>query len=155
VTINLYAGENLVAGHFGVRFGGAYHPWIASTNSAYAACSPGQVFLGRAILAMSDLGLNRYDLGPGHDHYKRPFCPQPGEVGEGLATAASAAGRLATISDGAWSMAGAQRLRRRIDAIAQLDLSAAGRMRGVVDAVTSALHRRSLESGSAESGAAA
>jgi CelD/BcsL family acetyltransferase involved in cellulose biosynthesis len=40
LMINLYAGDRLVAGHFGVRAGGYYHPWIASTDPELAAWSP-------------------------------------------------------------------------------------------------------------------
>ena len=74
LAINLYAGGRLVAGHFGVRLGDAYHPWIASADPDLAAWSPGQVFLGRAIAVMPEIGLKTYDLGPGHAHYKAPYA---------------------------------------------------------------------------------
>ncbi|CAN5348896.1 GNAT family N-acetyltransferase [soil metagenome] len=143
LMIGLYAGDVLVGGHFGVRQGGHYHPWLASTHPDYAAYSPGQTFLTQAIAAMPSMGLDVYDLGPGHDHYKRPFSPNPISIGAGLATAASAGGRLANARDIAWTLAGASRtpaigkLRRRLDHIAAAELSTGGRVRGFIEALAS------------------
>ena len=83
LMISLYAGGQLVAGHFGVRLDGVYHPWIASTNPAYGEWSPGQIFFMRAIAAMPGLGLQHYDLGPGHDHYKGAYALSQVQIGEG------------------------------------------------------------------------
>lgn len=140
LMITLHAGDVLVGGHFGVRLDGIYHPWLASTHPDLAAFSPGQTFMMQAILAMPGLGLHTYDLGPGSDHYKRPFVDTPTMIGEGLALSAGARGRLAGARDEAWVLAGAGRvsavgrLRRRLDHIASAELSTAGRMRGVVEA---------------------
>lgn len=148
LMINLYAGDTLVAGHFGVRLGEVYHPWIASTNPGHADWSPGQIFFLRAIAAMPELGLTRYDLGPGHDHYKRSYGLNTVTIGEGAATAATIGGRMALSIENAWSMAGAHgagpvgRLRRRIDAIASTELSMSGRVRDFVGAVASRAQRR-------------
>jgi CelD/BcsL family acetyltransferase involved in cellulose biosynthesis len=141
LMICLYAGDRLVAGHFGVRQGGVYHPWIASTDPELAAWSPGQAFLAQAIAAMPGLGLDRYDLGPGHDHYKRPWALTQTPIGEGVALAGSPAGRRAASLEGAWVLAGARRggavgrLHRRLDAIASVETTMGGRVRGLIDAV--------------------
>ena len=148
LMIGLYAGDELVAGHFGVRSGSVYHPWIASTNPAYAAWSPGQLFFPRAIAAMSDLGLTHYDLGPGHDHYKRTYALTQVTAMDGAVTAPSVAGRMASSVEGAWTLAGGRgpgvvgKLRRRMDAIASVELTVGGRMRGLVDAVAGQSRRR-------------
>jgi CelD/BcsL family acetyltransferase involved in cellulose biosynthesis len=148
LMINLYAGGELVAGHFGVRLDGVYHPWIASTNPAYGEWSPGQIFFMRAIAAMPGLGLHRYDLGPGHDHYKGAYALSQIQIGEGTATAATMAGRMASSMDGAWNLAGARgagpvgKLRRRMDAIATVELTMAGRVRGLVGAFANQAQRR-------------
>jgi CelD/BcsL family acetyltransferase involved in cellulose biosynthesis len=110
LMINLYAGGQLVAGHFGVRLNGVYHPWIASTNPAYGEWSPGQIFFMRAIAAMPGLGLHHYDLGPGHDHYKGAYALSQVQIGDGTATAATMAGRVAQL---AGRRAGHGRLARR------------------------------------------
>ena len=147
LMINLYAGDLLVGGHFGVRQGATYHPWIASTNPAMAAWSPGQIFFLRAIAAMPELGLARYDLGPGHDHYKRAYGLRTFKIGEGAATAASVAGCVAHSVESVWNLAGAHgagpvgQLRRRMDAIASTELTVTGRVRGFVEAVAARAQR--------------
>jgi CelD/BcsL family acetyltransferase involved in cellulose biosynthesis len=147
LTINLYAGGRLVAGHFGVRLGEVFHPWIASADPDLAAWSPGQVFLGRAIAAMPGVGLRVYDLGPGHAHYKAPYARETRQIGEGLAVADSPAGRAARASDALWA-AGARRsglvgrLRRRLDHIASVELTLGGRALGFADALAAQTRKR-------------
>ena len=148
LMINLYAGGELISGHFGVRLNGVYHPWIASTNPAYGEWSPGQIFFMRAIAAMPGLGLHRYDLGPGHDHYKGAYALSQVQIGEGTATAATMAGRVASSLDGVMALAGSRgagpvgRLSRRMDAIASVELTMGGRVRGLVDAFANQAQRR-------------
>ncbi len=143
LMINLYAGDRLVAGHFGVRLGTTYHPWIASLDPELAAWSPGQVFLPRAIAAMPGLDLRTYDLGPGHDHYKRPFALDTRSVAEGTARADGRAGLTVQASEWAWAMVGADRggplhrVRTRLDSIAAVELSLLGRARSVAVAALS------------------
>ena len=149
LMVSLYAGERLVGGHFGVRLGEAYHPWIASIDPDLSAWSPGQVFLPRAITAMPGLGLTTYDLGPSHEHYKRPFALATRTISEGLVAAVGARGRAARASEGAWTLLGARRggavdrVRRRLDAIAALEQSLAGRAISLAAAVA-AQPRRSM-----------
>lgn len=148
LMINLYAGDTLVGGHFGVRLGATYHPWLASTNPEHAAWSPGQIFFLRAIAAMPEQGLTRYDLGPGHDHYKRSYALQSITIGEGAATASGIGGRVASSMESVWSLAGGHgagpvgQLRRRMDAIASSELTMSGRVRDFVEAVASKAQRR-------------
>ncbi|MDO8297262.1 MAG: GNAT family N-acetyltransferase [Caulobacter sp.] len=148
LTLALWAGDTLAAGHFGVVQGGWYHPWVASTNPDLGDYSPGQTFLMKAIAAMPGLGLTTYDLGPSHDHYKRHYAAPAQTVGEGTATASTPAGRLAGGREQAWTLAGARgaglvaSLRRRLDAIAVTELSTAGRVRGFVEAVAAQPRRR-------------
>ncbi|MGA0602350.1 GNAT family N-acetyltransferase [Caulobacter sp. KR2-114] len=150
LMLNLYAGDRLVAGQFGVRLGDVYHPWLASADPELNAYSPGQLFLWRAIAAMPDLGLSQFDLGPGHDHYKRPYALTQLELGEGLAAAASSAGRAARGREQAWAAAGAHgaglagKLRRRLDIIATVELSITGRALGFAQAITDQTRRRGL-----------
>lgn len=148
LMITLHAGDQLVAGHFGVRYGDRYHPWIASNNPDLGAYSPGQTFLNRAIAAMPDMGLRIYDLATTHDHYKRPFCLTTVNTAEGVAAAANTAGRMVERVDGVWTMAGSRRtglvgrLRRRLDAIATTELNAVDRTRAFIDAVAAQTRRR-------------
>lgn len=148
LMINLYAGGELVAGHFGVRLDGVYHPWIASTNPAYGEWSPGQIFFMRAIAAMPGLNLHHYDLGPGHDHYKGAYALSQVQIGDGTATASTMAGRVAHSLDGVLALAGSHgagpvgRLSRRMEAIASVELTLGGRVRGLVDAFANQAQRR-------------
>jgi CelD/BcsL family acetyltransferase involved in cellulose biosynthesis len=147
LMLTLTAGGRPIAAHFGVRQADWYHPWIAATDPAFAAWSPGQIFLARAITAMPGLGLRVYDLGVGHDHYKRPFSNGQMSVSRGLAAAATESGRRAGAWERVWNLAdnaGAPavgRVRRRLDHIAAVELSAAGRVRGVFDAIRSSARR--------------
>ncbi|MCF8505761.1 MAG: GNAT family N-acetyltransferase [Caulobacter sp.] len=148
ITLTMWAGDTIAAGHFGVAQNGWYHPWVASTNPDLAEYSPGQTFLMKAIAAMPDLGLTTYDLGPSHDHYKRHYAAPTQVVGEGTAAASTPAGVLAGGRERAWTLAGARRdgmvasLRRRLDAIAVTELSTVGRVRGFVEAVAAQPRRR-------------
>ncbi len=143
LLLTLYAGDVLVGGHFGVMAAGVFHPWIAATNPELAALSPGQAFLDQAIRAMPVLGIRVYDLGPGHDHYKKPFASTEREVGVGLTVVTGAVGTLPRVREGVWSLGGldrvgaVSRIRRRLDHIAAVDPSPAGRARGLLEAARS------------------
>ena len=149
LMVCLYAGERLVAGQFGVRQGAVFHPWLASADPDLGAYSPGQLFLWRAIERLPELGLTTFDLGPGHDHYKRPYALTQLSLGEGLAAAASSAGRAARGREQAWAAAGAHgaglagKLRRRLDIIATVELGLGGRALGFAQALTDQTRRRS------------
>ncbi|PZO40190.1 MAG: cellulose biosynthesis protein CelD, partial [Alphaproteobacteria bacterium] len=106
LLLTLYAGDVLVGGHFGVMAAGVFHPWIAATNPELAGLSPGQAFLDQAIRAMPVLGIRVYDLGPGHDHYKKPFASTEREVGVGLTVVTGAVGTLPRFREGVWSLGG-------------------------------------------------
>ena len=155
LLLSLYAGDTFVGGHFGVRENGVYHPWIASMSPEMAAYSPGQTFLDQAIRAMPELGLTVYDLGVGHDHYKRPFAPTVDHVGAGFHTAAG--GGLKRAEEAAWTLgplgrsSAVAKVRRRLDHIATADPSIRGRVHGLIEAVV-ATRRRSLggEGGASE-----
>lgn len=149
LMLTLYAGDTLVGGHFGVSLGGVFHPWIASMAPDMAAFSPGQTFLDQAIRAMPGLGLRVYDLGVGHDHYKRPFAATVKTVGGGLQSVPGKAGALSRAGDRAWQVGALGRsgavdkVRRRLDHIATADPSIRGRVHGLLEAVQ-ATRRRSV-----------
>lgn len=153
LMLTLRAGDRLVGAHFGVRQEidgrGVFHPWIASTDPDLAAFSPGNAFLDQAIRAMPELGLSIYDLGVGHDHYKRPFAASIRRVGTGLQPAADGQGAFRRVAEHAWGIGPLGRsgavgkVRRRLDHIATIDPSIAGRMLGLVEAAK-ATRRRPL-----------
>lgn len=151
LMITLRVEGRVVAGHFGVRLGDVYHPWIASTDPDLGAYSVGQLFLLQAIAAMPDLGLRTYDLGPGHDHYKAPYALTHRQIGDGTALAAGAAGWRSRLGEGAWRLAGAGcgpialRVRRRFETISDVELTLGGRVRGLANAVASKARRTGVE----------
>lgn len=127
----LYAGDRLVAGHFGLRAGEVYHPWLAATDPALGDYALGHIFLMQAIAAMPQLGLKTYDLGPGHEHYKRLYARSSRKVlsgGIGLATAANDTGLVA-------------RVRRRLEVISIAEPTTLGRVQGYAETVGLAARR--------------
>ncbi len=147
LTINLYAGDHHVAGHFGVRLGGWYHPWIGATAPKLEAYGAGFVHQWKAVEAMGSLGLHTYDLGSGSDHWKRMFTADAVEVATGLITAPTLGGRLARAGDRLWTtppldrIGVTGRLRNRLDQIAAIETAWSGRAQGVL-AMAAALERR-------------
>jgi len=140
LMMNLYAGDRHVAGQFGVRLGGHFHPWIGAMDPALRAYSPGVVFQWQAVQAMPSVNLKIYELGVGEDHWKRMFSLAALPVRTGLVTASGPAGRAnaarARICE--WPpgrMQTISRLRRRLDHIAAAELTLAGRARGVISAL--------------------
>ena len=128
LMITLWAGRTLLAGHFGIRLGGVFHPWMAAINPDYQAFSPGQTFILSAIGEMNRLGLTTYDLGTGHAHYKEPFCNAFPAVATGILDTATGMTRAPRRS-----LAG--RLFSRIDHIASVELTLGGRIGGILAVV--------------------
>lgn len=143
---SLYAGHTLVAAHFGVRQGEVFHPWLAAANPDLADQSPGQIFLVNAIRAMPQDGIAVYDLASGHDQYKRVFGPRVKIVKSGLVTAA---GRSILPA----APAPVRKIMRRLDHIAALNPTLAGRARGLAEAAA-AISRRGLGNASSSEGVA-
>jgi CelD/BcsL family acetyltransferase involved in cellulose biosynthesis len=141
-----------IAGHFGVREGEAFHPWIAAFDPALAAYSPGQTFISEAIRAMPRLGVSSYDLAAGSDHYKAPFASEVGTARVGMLRSRSAGpitfDRAADFAGAAFGPAGAtavRRLGRRVDHIAETELTLGGRMQGLAAAIAASSLRFSAE----------
>jgi CelD/BcsL family acetyltransferase involved in cellulose biosynthesis len=149
LMISLYAGDLHVAGHFGVRLGGWYHPWIGATAPNLEAHGAGFVHQWKAVEAMGQLGLHTYDLGPGSNHWKRLFTADAVEVAAGLITAPTLQGRLARAGERLWTtppldqVGLAVRLRNRLDQIAAIETAWTGRARGLLD-MAAAFERRAL-----------
>lgn len=66
----LYAGDNLVAAHFGMHSENVLHYWFPVYDPAYAKYSPGLVLVLQVARAAADLGFSRIDLGKGDERYK-------------------------------------------------------------------------------------
>jgi CelD/BcsL family acetyltransferase involved in cellulose biosynthesis len=132
--MTLYAGELLIAGQFGVRQDGWFHPWIVSLDPTARAYSPGIVSHGQMVRYAKDIGIEMIDLAQGHSHYKSQFARNPvtvqaGQVGSRSRPASAAMG-------GPIGM-----IQRRLDLIASLEPNLAGRLQAGWTAMTSAPRR--------------
>ena len=127
----LRAAGRLVAGHFGLQVGGVFHPWIAAFDPALCAYSPGMLFMSAAVREASRFGVRRYELSTGSDEYKTVFA-------DGAEPAASGVAALAPAAAPALRGPLLDRVRSRLDFIAEAEISLAGRMHGVARAVVDA-----------------
>ncbi len=82
----LYAGEELVAAHLGMRSERAWHWWFPVYNRAFARYSPGGIMLLRVAEAAATSGAAVLDLGKGGDAYKESFATCSIALLEGCAT---------------------------------------------------------------------
>jgi CelD/BcsL family acetyltransferase involved in cellulose biosynthesis len=66
----LYAGDQLVAAHFGMRSATVWHYWFPSYDPDFAKYSPGVMLLLKMAEAAPDMGIHTIDLGCGKHSYK-------------------------------------------------------------------------------------
>ena len=128
LLITLRARGRVIAAHFGARAGGVYHPWLAAYDPAFAAWSPGLVFLSMAVRAMPQAGLTRYELSAGSAHYKTAFADREELVAAGAAERGLSGPPLQR-------PVLLERVRRRLDHIAETEITFGGRLQGVAAAI--------------------
>jgi CelD/BcsL family acetyltransferase involved in cellulose biosynthesis len=66
----VYAGETLLAAHFGLCDSAVLHWWFPVYDRDHAELAPGWILLRELIAAAPALGITRIDLGPGEEDYK-------------------------------------------------------------------------------------
>ena len=69
----LYAGDELIAAHMGMRSGTVWHWWFPSYNDRFSAYSPGLILLLEMIKDAPERGLEIIDLGKDDSLYKSQF----------------------------------------------------------------------------------
>jgi CelD/BcsL family acetyltransferase involved in cellulose biosynthesis len=69
----LYAGNRLVALHFGLRSDSLLHSWFPAHDPQMADYSPGLILLLRLAEHASSLGISTIDLGKGMYEHKQRF----------------------------------------------------------------------------------
>lgn len=79
----LYAGEELVAAHFGMRSGKILHWWFPAYNKKFEKYSPGIILLLKMAEASSSIGLEVIDLGAEGEAYKRQLSNDSIPIGQG------------------------------------------------------------------------
>jgi len=79
----LYAGDQLISVHMGMRSYGVLHWWFPTYNPRCGAYSPGRILLAKLAQHARDLGIRRIDLGRGVAGYKRRAMSGAVTVAEG------------------------------------------------------------------------
>ena len=69
----LYAGDRMVAAHFGMRSDRAWHWWFPSYDPAMQNYAPGLLLLQSCVEEAAQLGLQELDFGRGTQRYKKEF----------------------------------------------------------------------------------
>lgn len=144
--ITLMAGDTPLLFHFGARLGDRGHPWISTYDPAFAAFSPGQIFLGGVAEHLASDGIAYYDLSTGAQAYKAVFSNTRSPVRHArvYADGAQWPERLSRFGVTARRALGPQvdtavaRMGRRFDQIACLELDPISRARGVAYAFSNA-----------------
>jgi CelD/BcsL family acetyltransferase involved in cellulose biosynthesis len=67
----VYAGDHLLAAHFGIRANGVLHWWFPVYDPEFSSLAPGWILLRELVMAAPEMGVRRIDLGRGEDNYKR------------------------------------------------------------------------------------
>lgn len=70
----LYAGDHLLAVHFGIRCRSLLQWWFPAYNPEFTSYAPGILLLLRMAEHAAALGIDRIDLGKGMQDYKRRFA---------------------------------------------------------------------------------
>jgi CelD/BcsL family acetyltransferase involved in cellulose biosynthesis len=79
----LYGGEQLLAGHMGMRSRTIWHYWFPAYDRQFAKYSPGLILLLKMAEHARQFGLNRIDLGTGLTLYKQRLMNASVSVAEG------------------------------------------------------------------------
>ena len=69
----LWAGDKLIAAHFGIRSKSLLHCWFPAYDPAYARFSPGQILMQKMAEHAADLGVTLIEFGPGDYRFKQSF----------------------------------------------------------------------------------
>ncbi|MEO8493992.1 MAG: GNAT family N-acetyltransferase [Planctomycetota bacterium] len=82
---SLYAGDQLVAAHLGLRSETVAHSWYPAYDMAFAKHSPGITLLLKMAEALAAVGIQRIDLAAGEHTYKSRFMSGAIPVARGVA----------------------------------------------------------------------
>ncbi len=79
----LYAGDEIVAAHFGMRSSTVCHWWFPTYNPKFSKYSPGGLLLLNLAESMANEGVALIDLGKGKEVYKPSFSTGEIKMSEG------------------------------------------------------------------------
>lgn len=80
---SLYAGDEMIAVHFGMRSKTAWHWWFPTYNPDFGKYSPGLILLNEMAKVCEETGIRKIDLGRGDERYKSAFSNAFVEICEG------------------------------------------------------------------------
>ena len=92
VVTACYAGDALVAAHFGMRTDRVWHWWFPVYEAQYAKYSPGSHLLIEVCRLAAARGITSVDLGKGTEPYKLEFANAAIDLMEGTAFRSTASG---------------------------------------------------------------
>ncbi|MEM7455825.1 MAG: GNAT family N-acetyltransferase [Planctomycetota bacterium] len=87
----MWAGDKLVAAHFGMLADRILHYWFPSFDNRFSRYSPGTELILRVCEEASRRGVTMVDFGYGDDPYKFKFCNASTPLSRGLVTESRAA----------------------------------------------------------------
>jgi CelD/BcsL family acetyltransferase involved in cellulose biosynthesis len=93
----LYAGDRLVAAHFGMRADAVLHYWFPAYDLAFARYSPGLLLLASLVKDADQMGIAKIDLGVGDFPYKTRLGTGSAPVFEGSLYAATWRGQARSV----------------------------------------------------------
>lgn len=90
----LYAGDELVAIHMGMRSRYVWHWWFPTYNREFSRYSPGSILLMEMIQNSEAQGIRKIDLGKDQSRYKDQFSNATIGLAEGIAETGTLARKL-------------------------------------------------------------
>ena len=137
----LYFGDQFAASEFNLQSDKVLHGWITAFDQELGNFSPGNMLVQEMLPQACKDGLVLYDAGPGLDHYKRHYANLHFPIESGVIPGATEQLRASRVAGKAWRL-GEQvmpskasalmaRARRRMDQIAAVETSLAGRASGL------------------------
>ena len=90
VLSTLYAGDQLIAAHMGMRSANVLHWWFPTYDVAHARSSPGMILLLELSRSAAQAGISTIELGAGEEPYKLLVANGGIEVASGYVGPASA-----------------------------------------------------------------
>lgn len=86
VLSGLWAGDRLIAAHFGMRSSSVLHYWFPAYDAGFRPYSPGLLLLLALIRGAPDDGVRFIDMGKGDSLYKRRLMNGEVKIAEGAVT---------------------------------------------------------------------
>jgi len=90
----LYAGDKLIAAHFGMRSGKVMHYWFPWYHTDFAEHSPGLILLAQCARHAAQTGIVKIDLGRGDQPYKLRFATGAQQLCEGAVSSPAILSRM-------------------------------------------------------------